>query len=80
MEDRTVAMLTKEGEGTRLRGLNENPPWFLGISWFWTKVGMNCFSSNSNSTAFLPRSITGELSSWSGNFQRSNVQGLTAEN
>jgi len=26
---------------------------------------MNCFSSNSNSTAFLPRSITGELSSWS---------------
>lgn len=26
---------------------------------------MNCFSSKSNSTAFLPRSITGELSSWS---------------
>jgi len=26
---------------------------------------MNCFSSNSNSTAFLPRSITGELPIWS---------------
>jgi len=26
---------------------------------------MNCFSSNSNSIAFLPRSITGDLSRWS---------------
>lgn len=26
---------------------------------------MNCFSSNSNSMAFLPRSITGDLLSWS---------------
>jgi len=26
---------------------------------------MNCFSSNSNSIAFLPRSITGDLLSWS---------------